>query len=270
MSRREAPQQASSRPPKRADATPGHDHAAGPPRAPGAAERVWRGANCELRLGRWQDVLADVECDALVFDAPFGARTHASSPARADGHGAEGLAPAYGALTEADVREVCEAWRDRCRGWIVSITDSDLAPVWREELDRIGRLTFAPLGVLIPGMSVRMQGDGPSSWMLWVVVGRPRRHPYASWGTLPGGYTGSPSPDASGGRGKPRWLTDALVRDYTCTGDLVCDPFAGLGTTLASAVAYRRRAIGAECDESAYREAVRRLAQPTQVDLFAG
>jgi DNA modification methylase len=59
------------------------------------------------------------------------------------------------------------------------------------------------------------------------------------------------------------------VRDYTRVGDTVCDPFAGWGTTLASAAAYRRRAVGAERDEAAYREAVRRLCAPTQVDMFA-
>ena len=29
-----------------------------------------------LRLGRWQDALAGVECDALIVDAPYSARTH--------------------------------------------------------------------------------------------------------------------------------------------------------------------------------------------------
>jgi 23S rRNA G2445 N2-methylase RlmL len=31
----------------------------------------------DLRLGRWQDVLADVtECDAVITDPPYGERTH--------------------------------------------------------------------------------------------------------------------------------------------------------------------------------------------------
>lgn len=32
--------------------------------------------SADLRLGRWQDVLADVECDALICDPPYSARTH--------------------------------------------------------------------------------------------------------------------------------------------------------------------------------------------------
>lgn len=31
----------------------------------------------DLRLGRYQDVLGDVECDLLCVDAPYSARTHA-------------------------------------------------------------------------------------------------------------------------------------------------------------------------------------------------
>ena len=61
----------------------------------------------------------------------------------------------------------------------------------------------------------------------------------------------------------------ALVRDYTRPGDVVCDPFAGWGSTLAASIALGRSAVGAECDAGAYAEAKRRLARPLQVDLFA-
>ena len=63
---------------------------------------------------------------------------------------------------------------------------------------------------------------------------------------------------------------NALVRDYSRPGDLVCDPFAGWGSTLAAAVANGRRAIGAEMDAAAHAEAVRRLGRPLQIDMFGG
>jgi DNA modification methylase len=62
----------------------------------------------------------------------------------------------------------------------------------------------------------------------------------------------------------------ALVRDYSRPGDLICDPFAGWGSTLAAAVANGRRAIGSEMDRDAFNEANRRLSRPLQVDLFGG
>lgn len=229
--------------------------------------------NGDLRLGRWQDTLADVTCDALIFDAPYSSTTHTAKVQRCDGYDADALTPAYDAFTAADVREFCEAWSPRCRGWMVSITDSVLAPVWREEMARAGRYAFAPVPCVMRAMSVRLQQDGPSSWAVYAMVSRPRTKEFASWGILDGAYVGSGKSrkgERGGGRGKPAWLLSALVRDYSRPGDLVCDPFAGWGSTLAAAVANNRRAIGAEMDKDAHAEAVRRLNRPLQVDMFGG
>lgn len=234
-----------------------------------------------LRLGRWQDVLdpdAELAPDALLFDAPFSAQTHAAETTRSDSSEAEGLTPDYSAFTEEQVREFCESRLvQRTRGWIVSVTDSVLAPAWRAEFARVGRYAFAPVVAYIPGMSVRIQGDGPSSWALYVVVARPRNAEFAQWGTLPGGYKGSNEAHGrsggssrGGGRGKPGWLMQALVRDYTKKGDLVCDPFMGWGTTALACEALGRRFVGSEMDAEAYAEATKRLARPLQVDMFGG
>ena len=59
-------------------------------------------------------------------------------------------------------------------------------------------------------------------------------------------------PHQAGGRGKPPWLLDALVRDYSDAGHLVCDPFAGWGSTLVAARNAGRNAIGAEMDPAAF------------------
>ena len=222
----------------------------------------------DLRLGRWQDVLADVTCDALIFDAPYSTVTHDAETTRADGVDASGLTPDYDAMTPGLVREFCQAWEPRCRGWLVSLTDSALAPIWKLEMECIGRYAFAPVPCVIKGMSVRIQGDGPSSWCIWAVVSRPRNAEFVKWGTLPGAYTGPAERGAGGGRGKPMWLMNALVRDYSRSGDLVCDPFAGWGTTLAAAVSNGRRAVGSEMDPTAHAEAIRRLKRPLQVDML--
>lgn len=228
------------------------------------------GPDWELRLGEWEIALDGVDCDALIFDAPYSARTHASEAKRNDGTDASGLRPQYEAFTEIDVARVCSSWGPRCRGWMVSITDSVLAPIWREYMEQLNRVTFAPVPCVIRGMTCRMAGDGPSSWAVYAQVSRPRNETFLRWGTLDGAYPGVPGREAGGGRGKPDWLMNAIVRDYSRPGDLVCDPFAGWGTTLAAAVRNGRRAIGAERDADAYTEAKRRLARPLQVDMFGG
>jgi DNA modification methylase len=44
-------------------------------------------------------------------------------------------------------------------------------------------------------------------------------------------------------------LARRIVTEYSAPGDLVCDPLAGIGTTLAEAALMGRRAVGVELDE---------------------
>lgn len=220
-----------------------------------------------LRLGDWRAALASAGMvDTLITDHPYGARTHASEATREDGYEVEGLAPEYGRWTAADVMGFAQTWSPRVRGWMVGLCSHDLIPAWEVAYEAVGRYGFAPVPCVINGMSVRMQGDGPSSWTVYAMVGRPRSGEFARWGTLPGAYTGGREPGAEGGRGKPSWLMRALVRDYSRVGDLVCDPMAGYGATLIAALDEGRRCLGAEMDHAAYDEAHRRAARPRAND----
>jgi hypothetical protein len=67
---------------------------------------------------------------------------------------------------------------------------------------------------------------------------------------------------------KPEDLMRAIVRDYSEPGDLICDPFAGSGTTLVSALMEGRRAVGAEMDPKHYEIARKRLAKGFTPPLF--
>jgi hypothetical protein len=195
--------------------------------------------------------------DAVIVDAPYSERTHAGhdEAAASVGDGRRGLD--YGSWTADDVRSFCAEWVPQTRGWVVSITDTDLSIPWRDALAEAGLYAFAPMPFVTPGASVRLLGDGPPSWTCWVVVARPRDRGWASWATtearsargaspLPGAYV---LPSGHGARtsgvvgGKPEWLLRALVRDYTRPGDIVCDPCAGGGTLGVACIAEGRRAL---------------------------
>jgi hypothetical protein len=234
-----------------------------------------RGSSWSLICADWRDALASTIVDAVICDPPYGARTHDSEPKRNDtferagaGYDPRGLVPDYAAWTPEHVAQFVECWSRRCRGWMVALTSHDLIPAWEAAYDRFDRYCFAPIPCVIRGMSVRLLGDGPSSWTVYAIVARPKRKEFMSWGTLDGAYVVPQSREAGGGRGKPAWLMNALIRDYTRKGDLVCDPFAGWGSTLAAAIANGRKAIGAEADSSTFDEAVRRLRRPQQIDLL--
>lgn len=230
-----------------------------------------------LRLGRWQDVLADVtECDAVITDPPYGARTHAGhDKAVSDLGGGPNSKPRskrraleYAPWSETDVSDFCQRWCSTASGWIVALTSHDLFNAWQAAYRAHGRCDFQPVPALIPGMTVRLAGDGPSSWAIWLAVSRPRTKAFATWGTLPGGYKGPPGSDHIGG--KPLWLMRAIIRDYTRPGDLIVDPCAGGATTLLAAAIEGRYAVGAEMDPETFEKAAARMRAGFTPDLFGG
>lgn len=233
----------------------------------------------DLRLGRYQDVLADVEVDAVIADPPFGERTHAAwSEEKVGTTATRGTmsktvrtAISYAHWTPDDVCGFVFTWAPRCRGWIAAMTSHDLAPAYRTAYETAGLYAFAPLPCVTLGGSVRLNGDGPASWAVWLMVARPKTRAMQKWGALPGAYVFSAAisrDGGGGGRGKPLDLMRAIVSDYSRPGDLVCDPTAGYGSTLAAAMQKGRRAIGAEVDPEVHAEAQRRLAGVQYVDLF--
>jgi hypothetical protein len=243
---------------------------------------VATGPGWELRCGRWETALADVEMvDAVITDPPYSERTHRGHDnganmanrkggwKRANGEMDEFRVRrdlSYSFLTPDDVAAFCDSWVPRCRGWVCAFSDSDLCAVWRRELERHGLTGFQPIPCVIPGMSVRMAGDGPSSWAVYLNVARPKA--LHKWGTLRGAYVGGQGEREHIG-GKPEWLMREIIRDYTRRGDLVCDPCAGGATTLLAAAIEGRSAIGSEMDPETYAKAVKRLQAGFTPTLFS-
>jgi site-specific DNA-methyltransferase (adenine-specific) len=219
----------------------------------------------ELRLGRWQDALAGVTCDLLLTDPPFSARTHegalgtkdktADMSTRAD--------ISFPPWTVADVESFVDAWAPRVRRWFAVMTDSILAPHFRAEFKGAGLIDFAPVPIVFTDGGVRLNGDGPPSVSLSLVVARRVGNLSGGrkiWRSTRGYYLGATGPDQAGGRGKPEWLLGQIVADYSDPGHVVCDPMAGYGQTLASARNAGRVAIGSEADPAAHAAALANLS----------
>ena len=66
----------------------------------------------------------------------------------------------------------------------------------------------------------------------------------------------------------PRALPERFIRQYTNPGDLVLDPFAGVGTTIRVAAELGRRGIGFEIDPDEADRAREWLALPYQQELI--
>jgi site-specific DNA-methyltransferase (adenine-specific) len=227
--------------------------------------------------GDARELVPALEADVCITDPPYSARTHAGHNAGVRGHAGAGRqrvrasgrtyqdraerAPLhYGAWSDDDAREFSGMFARVCRGWVVVMTDHVLAPVVASALEGAGRYVFAPVPFVAPGSRVRLSGDGPSSWCVWLVVGRTAA--LSRWGTLPGAYVaGEGWRELEYIGGKPLPLLLAVVADYSREGDCVLDPFMGSGTTLVAAKRLGRRGLGIERDEAACERAARRLSQ---------
>lgn len=261
-------------------------------------------SHCDWRTlaGRIRSEVGQV--DLLATDCPYSERTHSghddgamdvnrgadararlSKPGRLIKHGdgyrravPSDTAPRrripYAHWSETDVAAFVGTWRDLVSGWWVSLTDHVLAPAWERHLEAAGLYVFAPIACVEPGSRCRLLGDGPAQWSSFAIVARPRsaswlakrkevRHARGEKCALPGAYQAHEhGKDVPGG--KPLALMEALVRDYSEPGDLVCDPCCGAGTTLLAAQLTGRRYIGGDIDASHVAIAEERLrALPT-------
>ena len=221
--------------------------------------------NAELWLGDCREILPTLpKVDAVITDPPYSERTHKGHDASASGHmgigrdGADRSELGYGAFSDADVAEYAAAVVAACGGWIVTMTDHVLAPTLQRELEAAGRYVFAPLPFYAPGSRVRLSGDGPSSWTIWIVVARTAEQ--SKWGTLPGGYIAGPGwREREHMGGKPTALMDRLVKDYSRAGQTVLDPYMGSGTTGVACHNTQRHFIGIERESKYFDIACRRI-----------
>lgn len=204
--------------------------------------------------------------DHIITDPPYSERTHEGHRATQGGNAGFGYDNSnrqpitYTSLTPKQCKTLAAQFCAICDGWIVWMTDHTLAPVIMDTLESHGRYVFAPLPFYAPGSRVRLCGDGPSSWTIWIIVARTKAQ--LRWGTLPGGYLAGPGwRDSAITGGKPLALMSALVSDYSRDGDLILDPFCGAGTTCHAAKNLGRRSIGIDIDSKHIDLAAKRCSQ---------
>lgn len=223
-----------------------------------------------IRLGSWQDVLADVECDALICDPPYSSRTHEAINDHVAGSdmpdGASREPVSYASWSPADVAEFISAWTGRVRGWWACMASHDLIPAYEAAYTRAGLYAFSPVPII--QKRPRLVGDGPSSWAVYLMVARPRTVEYSRWGCLDGAYSAGTVKGMGIAGCKPLGLMRAIVRDYSRPDDLVCDPFIGSGTTAIAALSEGRRFIGAEQKPEHHAIACARLARGYTPNMF--
>ncbi len=230
----------------------------------------------DLRCGRWQDALADVDgVDALITDPPYSARTDAGFMSHGSHEVATSTEIGYAPITRADADELAAFFAPRTKRWAVIFGDH-ISREWHAAAwEAQGWYVFAPVIWVKRGACPRFRADGPGSQVDHMMVARPRKNlDHEDMGSRPGWYLVNTPRHGHGYTGvtgnKCHHGMRAIVRDYSRPGDLVCDPCAGGGTTLLAAAAEGRRAVGSEMAPVTFAAAQARIARGFTADLFAG
>lgn len=247
----------------------------------------------ELRLGDCLDPvtglasLADGSVDHVITDPPYEAeahtkqrRTKSTFVGRASSGEATGLLPAYKALDFAPItaneRGVSAGAIARAaRRWMLVFSQAEAVGDWRTALVTSGARWKRACVWIKPDGQPQLTGDRPGMGYESICTAHAPGRSRWNGGGKHGVYTfykQQPEHSVSGTHHptqKPDALMEALIRDFTDPGDLICDPFAGSGTTGVAAIRLGRRFIGWEMSPKYHAIAVKRLsAAREQLRMF--
>lgn len=233
-----------------------------------SVEREQIGA-CTLYRGDCREILPTLApVDAVITDPPYGDNeTHQGHLAQVVLRNGEpaGQALSFAGMSIDQLVEDALVWCRLARRWVVFTCEWHYA----HALDTAGILVR--LGIWRkPDGAPQFTGDRPGmGWEAVAICHRPGKKRWNGGGrhafwTYPKGENTSGHPT-----GKPYGLFADLVRDFTDTGEIVCDPFMGSGTTGLACLRLGRAFVGIERDRRYFDLACRRIeAAYAQLDLF--
>lgn len=225
-------------------------------------------------------LLPDKSVDHAILDPPYEAEAHSKGRRQATAWrgGKDGRAPAlkvkaipYPPITGEQRAAVGREIPRVTRGWALVFCQAEALHLWRASLEG-GGARHVRMGVYRKlDAQPQYSGDRPGvGWeaieIVWCGNERPRWNRggrVAVWEASrefrlgPGGVAKQAPVDGA----KPLDLMEQLVGDFTARGALVCDPFAGSGTTGVACKRLGRRFIGWEIKPEYHAIAAKRIAE---------
>jgi site-specific DNA-methyltransferase (adenine-specific) len=166
----------------------------------------------------------------------------------------------------------------KARRWLAVFCAWEQLSDYQQYIEEAGGRYVRCCGWEKPDSTPQLSGDRPATWGECLVIGHAARGAMR-WNA--GGKRGLYRAHVCRGEQrsehptqKPLNLMLDLVTDFTDPGDLICDPFAGSGTTGVACLRLGRRFIGWEKDPAYFEIACRRLRgdeakpNPAQPSLF--
>lgn len=159
-----------------------------------------------------------------------------------------------------DIAGQCVASSD---GWLICFTLAEGVREWRDSIQAHGGKYDTCCAWTKPDSAPRFNGQGPArGFECFVTAWCGKGHRSWNAGGKRGVYThmvNNPERTGLHPTEKPRRLMSELIADFTNPGQLICDPFAGSGTTGVAAVMAGRRFIGIEQNPLYFEIMVKRI-----------
>lgn len=218
--------------------------------------------NATLYLGDCREILPTLpKVDAVITDPPYSERTHSKArtnkkeTARSNYKQGASRFIDFAFLPDEEFVSMARQCLELARRWVVMTCDHRHAALtfdWPEHI-RLG--AWVKVGPM-PQISGDRPGSGHESVLILHNPGRPR------WNRGGGAGVWILPPVKSGtdvATQKPVALIERFVSDFTDTGEVVLDPFAGSGTTGVACANLGRGFIGIEREPRHFDIACRRI-----------
>lgn len=231
----------------------------------------------ELRTGRNDDPAAelaslpDLSVDVAIMDPPYEAEAHTAQRRQKVSRG--GVLSVVDAplkfppITEAEREEVSEQMGRIVRHRVLVFCQIEAVHLWRGSLERAGLRYKRTIPWVKPDAMPSLHGRWPGQSFESIVLAVQPRSDRCPIGGKAVYYEFPRAQNKVHDTAKPLPLMRALVTDFSQPGDLVCDPYAGSGTTGVACKMLGRRFLGWEWDPAMAEIARRRIAGDRAVPL---
>jgi site-specific DNA-methyltransferase (adenine-specific) len=230
-----------------------------------------------LYLGDCIDVIPTLgPLDHIISDPPYEASLHASkNNLTGRKHRNDGVAELKG-LDFAPIDAIRSAFVDvaaeACTGWLIAFCTVEGVAKWADCINASTAIKYKRACVWVkPDSTPQLNGQGPAQGAECFVTAWAGKGHAGNSGGKRGVYTHCVNVGRQGEHPteKPLPLMIEILRDFSSVGDLVCDSFAGSGTTGIAAVKTGRRFIGIERDPKWFDLSCRRISDAlARPDLF--
>lgn len=212
--------------------------------------------------------LASVDAvDHIIADPQYGEHSH-TKQRRVDKAGRHEIDPLpFPPLDDETMDRIAFHAKRICEGWFVAFCELEALGDWKFALEghenawrRAGfwlrpatpQITGDRPGQAAEGLAIAWCGEGRSVWNARGKAGIWKCGNV--WRAEGLGRAAALHPSQ-----KPVVLMEMLLRDFTQPGELICDPFAGSGTTGVACIRLGRRFLGWERDPGFFETARKRL-----------